>query len=159
MFFRSLGHIILGITAVIAGAVATNILSIYANLLHVLAGLFVVFTGWVVIAGILEQKNCRYGKKSDYGAALLGFISGITPCVALLGAMAYIAFRTESIMGGILNAVSFGAGTFFSPVILFAAAASHAPASLLSSRMCRIFRVICGLFLAVLGMILIGRGM
>jgi len=91
--------------------------------------------------------------------ALLGLIIGLLPCAPLLAVLSYVGLISRTWVLSLLYALSFGIGTFISPLILLVILAGLIPRMLTDKKRVyySIFSFICGLVVIFLGAQLIRR--
>jgi len=129
-------------------------------IIYIAAGSFVVLLGILIFIG--KRGFCLPFKKIDKNESAkkggvkemmcLGFMIGFAPCLPLLGLLTYIAFNAENVLHGAFLGLSFGAGTFISPLILLGPLAGAGAAALFKKPLVyKIFRCICGLILIYFG--------
>jgi len=133
----------------------------------ILGGGFIVFVGIAMVLGRkLEfklfpfiQKSIRANNKPS--VMMLGLIVGLLPCAPLLAVLSYIGLISKSWFSSLLYGLSFGLGTFLSPLILLIALTGFIPKLLVTRQAVysRIFSFICGLILILLGVQLMTRGL
>ncbi len=97
---------------------------------------------------------------ANFGGLLgLGFLMGVTPCAPLVALLFEIGLISHNGIEGALYAFSFGLGTFLSSLIVIGALAgllAWLPAGVLKSKTGkRAFKIVCALFLILLGLSLI----
>jgi sulfite exporter TauE/SafE len=125
----------------------------YSRYIFLAAGLFLCSIGSLVAAG----KNLKVSGKAN--ALALGFIAGILPCGPLLAILSYIGLAAKSLPQALLYALAFAAGTFISPLIVLAMLAGSLQ-RFFSGRYAfyrRIFNIICGLIIVILGFLLMRK--
>jgi len=89
----------------------------------------------------------------------VGLIIGLLPCAPLISILSYIGLISRTWNSSLLYALSFGIGTFVSPLILLVVIAGVVPRILLYKKESyyRIFSLICGIVIVFLGIQLIRR--
>jgi ABC-type nickel/cobalt efflux system permease component RcnA len=131
----------------------------------ILGGGFIVIIGLFLAFGKrLELKFCQSwhknllerDKKSIFTA---GLIIGLLPCAPLLAILSYIGLVSRTWLFSLLYSLSFGIGTFVSPLILLTVLAALIPRMFLEKKPIyySIFSFICGLTIIFLGVQLILR--
>lgn len=163
-FFRALAYAALGVVSVLCYALIESIV-VPENryYLSLLAGFFVVAVGLLFILmkrdihlpffGSLADRLLR---KSNQSMAVLGLLIGFSPCLPLIGALALVAAQATSVLDGAALGLTFGMGTFLSPLLVLAVLAGHVSERMSKSR--RLFgtlRMVCGIVLVVSGLYLI----
>ena len=90
---------------------------------------------------------------------VLGLIIGLLPCGPLLATLSYIGLISKSWASSLLFSLSFGIGTFVSPLILFTMLAGFIPRFLPDKKEVynKIFSFTCGLIIILLGLQLVKR--
>jgi sulfite exporter TauE/SafE len=105
----------------------------YERYLYILAGFFLMLIGIYFILGKrMEFKpfNLIYRhiiKGDTKNVVFLGIAYGLLPCAPLLGVLSYIGLVSKNWLQNTGYAVSFGAGTFLSPLLLLSLAAGAVP--------------------------------
>ncbi|MCL0062339.1 sulfite exporter TauE/SafE family protein [Thermodesulfovibrionales bacterium] len=90
------------------------------------------------------------------GSALLGISAGVLPCLPLLGVLTFTALYAQDLWQGAFYGLAFGAGKFFSPLIVLGMLAGSASAFLTRyGRAFSYFTRLCGALLIVIGISLI----
>ena len=87
----------------------------------------------------------------------VGLVIGLLPCAPLLAILSYVGLVSRTWPSSLLYALSFGIGTFVSPLVLLAILAGLIPRLFLEKRAIyySIFSLICGLMIIFLGIQLI----
>jgi sulfite exporter TauE/SafE len=94
------------------------------------------------------------------GAALLGLLTGVLPCLPLLGVLTFTALYAQDLWQGALYGLAFGAGKFFSPLIVLGMLAGSALSFFnRHGRMFSYFARLCGIVLIVIGFRLLVPGL
>jgi len=141
----------------------TRLLGSFAKYIFILGGGIMVFLGALLAFGkkiafpfsqSLYNKMLGRDKKS---ILLLGLVIGLLPCAPLLAIFSYIGLVSRTWSASLLYALSFGVGTFISPLILLAILAGLIPRMLEGKKTVyySIFSFICGLIIIFLGLQLI----
>lgn len=164
LFGRLLAYLFLGFLAGLSALVLKRFISSnlalffrpLSGIISILLGLFVLF------AKEDSDSLCsrRFHKAYTFGSLfLLGFIVGITPCAPLMALLFEITLISKTVFDGILYALFFGLGTFFSGVLVIGALSgilTGVTARLLRSAKSRlVFRIICAALLILLGISLV----
>lgn len=113
--------IIGGLIGVFSGFLKSGFFLGYANAINILLGVFILAIGIITIATKepLKSRYCSFLNKGNLkNAGFLGFLTGFSPCLPLLGILNYIIIIARSPAEGILYAFAFGIGSAISPVIL-----------------------------------------
>jgi len=159
-------YLVLGVLVFWAGKFITeNLVNTISKYVYIGGGIFVVLMGVLMISGnriewgvcsFLHKKLLHHDKKS---VLLLGLVTGFAPCAPLLALFSYIALVSKSWVTSVIYALSFGIGTIISPLLLLAAFAGLIPSLLKgkSELFGRIFNVLCGVIIIILGLRLIFR--
>ena len=138
--------------------------SLYKYVL-ILGGGFIIIIGLFLAFGKrLEFKFCRslhknlleHDKKSIFA---VGLIIGLLPCAPLLSILSYVGLISRTWLASLLYSLSFGIGTFVSPLILLTILAGIIPRLFLEKKAIyySIFTFICGATIIFLGIQLILR--
>ncbi len=133
--------------------------------IYLSAGALISLLGILIMLGKSDKLHCRlpFKKVKARGLGemiLLGIMVGFAPCLPLLGVLAYIAFNAQNILQGGLLGLSFGAGTLFSPLVLFGPIVAAASAVLLKRPL--VYNIVsraCGLVLLYFGTGIIIKGL
>ena len=129
------------------------------------AGLFIMIIGSLVAVGKNpEYKWCAkmqniFLHKDTLTVILLGLFVGILPCIPLLTILSSLGLMAHSWRESISLALAFGLGTVTSPLLLLAIFAGVIPQSITIHKpiFYRIFQIICGLIMVILGVHLVTR--
>ena len=89
----------------------------------------------------------------------VGLVIGLLPCAPLLSILSYVGLISRTWFSSLLYALSFGIGTFVSPLILLVILAGLIPRFFSKEKAIyySIFSLICGLMIIFLGIELISR--
>ena len=83
----------------------------------------------------------------------LGLLIGFSPCLPLIAVMIEIALFSGNMLVGGIYGFTFGIGTVLSPLLIIGALTPVLPAGILrSDRAVRIFSIICGALLIIVGL-------
>lgn len=158
-------YIVLGLLVFILGKFALErFVSGYSRYLFIAAGAFLVLIGALMaidkksnlkFCGFLREHILARDKKS---VITLGLITGLFPCAPLLAVFSYIILVSRGYPETLFYCLSFGIGTFVSPLILLVIAAGLVPKYLVGSKYERAFGLVCGLVIIFLGIQLAWRG-
>ncbi|MFH0947703.1 MAG: sulfite exporter TauE/SafE family protein [Elusimicrobiota bacterium] len=126
-----------------------------------IAGFFIVLIGITYIFSKAEHKICGLSnkfliEKLRFNMLILGLLVGMSPCVPLIGILTYILVKSTTVFTGLLYGVSFGLGTFFSPLLVVGFIAGGL--SKIISRQQKMFllmKILSGIILAYFGLKLI----
>ena len=127
---RLIAYGILGFAAVYL----LNTLNIQNVYFKKITGLFIILIGIAYIFTPLDNK-CLTGfsraehkicgslnkfliEKLRFNMLILGLLVGLSPCAPLVGILTYILVKSTTPFTGLLYGVSFGLGTFFSPLLI-----------------------------------------
>lgn len=116
---RLIAYGILGFVAVYL----LNTLNIQNVYFKKITGFFIILIGIAYIFGRAEHKICGFLNKFLIGKLrfnmlILGLLVGLSPCAPLVGILTYILVKSATPFAGLLCGVSFGLGTFFSPLLV-----------------------------------------
>jgi sulfite exporter TauE/SafE len=164
---RLVAYTILGLLVFFLGRFAEQRLfsGVLFKYLIASGGVFIIITGVLMLAGrSLEFKLCRFlyrnilerDKKSLF---IFGLVVGLLPCAPLLATLFYAGLTSKSWPESALYGMSFGLGTFISPLAILAGLAGFLPRLMhnLKAVYCRIFSFICGLIIIFLGVQLLRK--
>jgi len=158
-FARLCAYILLGLLVGISSEMTSHLLSERSAVyIQRFGGLFLCMLGILVI---LSKKNnmplChllqrQFLKKSIMSMFIIGFITGILPCLPLLGVLSYIGLTAKTPMAGACYGLSFGIGNFFSPLIPLGILAGIIPKAFkerkIIIRICGFLLIFAGIHLA-----------
>lgn len=124
----------------------------------IIIGLFLAFgkklefSPWRFVYKNLLERD----KKSIF---TVGLIIGLLPCAPLLSILSYVGLISRTWVSSLLYSLSFGIGTFVSPLILLTILAGIIPRLFLekNAKYASIFSFICGFTIIFLGIQLILR--
>jgi sulfite exporter TauE/SafE len=137
----------------------------YGNYLYILAGFFLMLIGVYFILGKrmeIKPFNLIYRhivQGDTKNMVLLGIAYGLLPCAPFLGVLSYIGLVSKNWLQNIVYAVSFGAGTFISPLLLVSLASGAVPGAVknTSGLAAKIVRICCGIVALYMGAQLVRR--
>ncbi len=119
---KFLGYLVLGAVAGLSGKLAHFIFyQKFGMYVEIVIGICVLIIAISIIMGSgLGMKNCEmvHHKAGQRNLFILGLITGIAPCVPLIGIFSYIILESKNIGQGIFYFVLFGIGNFLSPLLL-----------------------------------------
>ena len=159
-------YLVMGVLVFLAGKFITEgLMGAISRYVYIFGGIFIILMGILMIAGkriewgicgFLHKKLLERDKKS---VLMLGFVTGFAPCAPLLALFSYMALISKSWVTSVIYALSFGVGTIISPLLLLAVFAGLIPALLKDKREAfgRVFNVLCGIIVIILGLRLIFR--
>jgi sulfite exporter TauE/SafE len=133
--------------------------------IFIIAGAFIIFLGIFTAFGRhLEFKYCQVLEKNllqqyHKSALILGLITGILPCAPLLALLGYVALVSKTWPQAFIYCLSFGLGTFLSPLLMISILSGLIPRFLEGQKAIyyRVISVVCGLIMVFLGINLILR--
>jgi sulfite exporter TauE/SafE len=142
-----------------------RLLGDFSKYVVILGGSFIILVGLLMALGKrLELEFCNVLGKNVLGqdkkiTVALGLIIGLLPCAPLLAILSYVGLVSKSWMQSLLYSLSFGIGTFVSPLIFLVIFASLIPKFLIEKKgiYIQIFNFICGLIIIFFGLQLIKR--
>ncbi len=131
----------------------------------ILGGGFIIIIGLFMVFGkklefnfwqSLYKNLLERDKKSIF---TVGLIIGLLPCAPLLSILSYVGLISRTWLSSLLYSLSFGIGTFVSPLIMLTILAGIIPRIFLEKKAIysSIFSLICGLTIIFLGIQLIWR--
>jgi sulfite exporter TauE/SafE len=137
----------------------------YGNYLYILAGFFLMLIGaYFVLGKRMEIKpfNLIYRhiiEGDTKNVVILGIAYGLLPCAPFLGVLSYIGLVSKNWMQNAVYAVSFGAGTFVSPLLLVSLASGAVPGFMKNGNgfMAKAVRICCGIIALYMGAQLVRR--
>lgn len=159
-------YLALGAAVFMAGKfIAEGILAAAAKYIFIAGGIFIIVLGILMVIGkkqggsfcsFLHRKFLHHDKKS---VLILGLVTGISPCAPLLAMFSYAALISKNWTEPLFYALAFGVGTTVSPLLLLAVFAGFIPAvgKGWQGALNRIFAIICGVIIIILGMRLLAR--
>lgn len=95
----------------------------YARYIIILGGIFIIIVGiFVALGKKFKSGICRFMQRNilendPKSVIILGLIAGITPCAPLIAALSFVGFISKTWSQSLLYGLSFGIGTFISPLI------------------------------------------
>ena len=129
------------------------------------AGAFIILLGLLMLLGKeIKLAPCAFLRrnileKDRENIIILGVFTGLLPCAPLISALAYAGLIAKNGFENLLYTFSFGLGTAVSPLVILAALTGLLPNFIkqLKGSYGRIFNIICGLIMIILGAQLIWR--
>lgn len=162
---RTAAYILLGGLAVLAYRFVWSALSGWMpGFARVFTGLLVVAAGVAATAGGESNFFCRLVskigfKRMELNAVALGFLTGLAPCLPLLGVLGYLGAIAPGFLWGAFGGFSFGLGTLFSPVLPLGALSGFLSAKTMkNAKFFVIMKVVSGIILIYFGLRLILPG-
>lgn len=131
--------------------------------------IFIIGGGFIVLIGVLTAGGKRLEikplnflhrnilERDKKSVVIVGLIVGLLPCVPLLAILSYVGLVSKSWLQSLFYSLSFGLGTFVSPLILLAILAGVIPQWFQDKKYYSVFRFICGMIIIFLGLQLIYR--
>lgn len=126
--------------------------------IYLIIGLFILSIGIILLLGKSPNlKFCQILHKYTTSGSLksliiFGLLIGFSPCIPLLGILAYITLVSKNILYGGFLGLCFGLGTLLSPLIPLGILSGGLPKLLFRrEKFLDIFNRICGIFLIYLG--------
>lgn len=162
---RTISHVILAIIATAFGQlVIDRFYSKIGTNIYFVMPLFILFLGIALLLGRSPHlRFCQIFSKYTTSQSwksfiLLGLLIGFSPCITLLGVLAYISAVSQDLLYGAFLGLCFGLGTSLSPLILIGILSGGLPKLIFRrEKFLGIFNRICGLFLIYLGLQLVVR--
>lgn len=114
--------------------------------------------GFIILVGILTVLGKSW-KCDKQNIIVMGAVIGLLPCAPFIAALSYITLISKTWMHALFYSVSFGFGTFLSPLILLTVLTGLIPKFMVDKKdiVSRIFGYICGLIMILLGAQLIRK--
>jgi sulfite exporter TauE/SafE len=165
---KLLVYIVLALVIFIFGSFALErLLGKYSRYIFILGGGFIILTGLLIALGKrLEFKLCHILQrniidKDKQSVFILGLIIGFLPCGPLLAMLSYIGLISKSLVESLCYGLSFGLGTFLSPIVLLIMGVGLIPKFLITRQAAysKIFSLVCGFIIIFFGMQLIMKGL
>lgn len=155
---RLFAYLLLGLLVGISSDLTSRLLSAQSAIyIQRSGGGFLILLGMLIVVGknyhlplchILQRQFINRGVGSMF---ILGFITGILPCLPLLGVLSYIALITKSPVEGAFYGLSFGFGNLFSPLIPLGLLAGILSEAFKRDKIQFLFIRICGFLLILFG--------
>lgn len=157
-------YIVLGIAVYLLGRfIAYNFFHSFSRIILILGGAFIIF---ISVLMFLKQNN-GFGyvgnvkkffiKDEKKAASFFGLIIGLLPCMPLLGILSYAALISHSFFESFIFVLSFGIGTFISPLLILMLFSGYIGQRALKLKYYRFFNGVCALVMFILGVNLILR--
>lgn len=160
-FARLVTYGLLGFLAGLFGRLLTEQLHQFDYLFFLVGGMLISLLGLLIILGKEPRSHlCQVLRRqivdnSIKGPILLGLSLGLSPCLPLLGVLAYIALKTQNLWQGAFYGLAFGIGKLISPLIPLGVLASAFSKLIKSQRIYSFFSRLCGFILFLIGVDLI----
>lgn len=119
---RLLAYGLLGTVAGLSGQLIRRFIQ-STYLIEALGGVIIAAIGALMVLGKEAGPRLCTRLQSRGNPALLGFLTGLSPCPPLVGALMGIALSTTSPLTGTLYGLAFGSGTLLSPMLALGALA------------------------------------
>ena len=165
---RVLVYLVFSLTIFFLGRLALDnrISGSFSKYLFIIGGAFLILIGFLMAIGRgISLKPCQglydnFIEKDNKSAIMLGLIAGLLPCAPLLAVFSYLGLISKSWLLALFYALSFGLGTFISPLVLLTLLAGVMPSLLLKNNKTgeRVFNFLCGAILIFLGLRLFWKG-
>ena len=154
----------LGLLAGLLGRAIIEQLLQFEIEIMIAGGVIIASLGLYIFLRKNETSRCRAAacghRAGIKGSALLGLFAGVLPCLPLLGVLTFTALYAQDLWQGAFYGLAFGAGKFFSPLIVLGMLAGSAPALLTRyGRAFSYFTRLCGAVLILIGFSLIVPGL
>lgn len=162
--FRTLAYIVLGFISAVSYSFIERFISHESKYyISLFAGAFVAIIGIILIVTkreihlpVFKLLGKELLEKSTRSMPLLGLLVGFSPCLPMIGALMLIATDSTSALNGAFLGLSFGMGTFLSPLLLLGMAVGYIPQKVFKTASIQnTFRMICGILLVGYGLNLI----
>jgi len=158
-------YIALAILAFFFGNIAfERILGDNLKYITIAGGLFIIFIGLLIASGretklkYFHMCSMKMLERDTKSIIALGLFAGILPCGPLIAVLSYIALVSKTWMASLFYSLSFGLGTFFSPLILLVIFSGFLPVLAQKSVLLqRVLSFVCGLVIIFLGLQLLRR--
>ncbi|MCX5695122.1 MAG: sulfite exporter TauE/SafE family protein [Candidatus Omnitrophica bacterium] len=127
------------------------------------SGVFIVLLGLLMLLGQeIKSHSCSFLykhilEKDKKSIVMLGLTAGLLPCAPLITMFTYTGLVSQNILENLLYTLAFGLGTVLSPLIILVALAGILPRLVRGALPMKLFNIICGLIIIILGLQLIGR--
>jgi sulfite exporter TauE/SafE len=180
---RVLVYLILGLLVFYFGRLVFERYSAFFKFILVGSGIFIMMLGALICLGKeIKLSSCSFLykyilEKDKKSIIALGLAAGFLPCAPLVTLLAYTGLASRSIFDNLAYTASFGFGTAISPLIIFAALAGLIPklfrdgsqsnlkvspkkghfSFVLRTVPKKLFNIICGLIIIIMGLQLIRR--
>jgi len=168
---RILVYVLLSLVVFLSGQFVTErFLSDSSRYIFIFGGVFIILMGIFLIFGsrisfkplaAIQRVMVGWDKKN---AIILGILYGIIPCGPFMALLSYIGLVSKTWIQSSVYSLSFGLGTFFSPLLLLAIISGYIPGlSRLHipglSGLSGIIRVVCGAMIIFLGFQILWRAL
>ena len=158
-------YLVLGALFFSLGRLIFEKLSFFYGPILITAGVFVILLGTLMFLGkSISLAPCKFlhrniVEKDSKSLVILGLVIGILPCAPLLTILTYAGLTAQNAWENLLYILAFSLGTCLSPLLIFVALAGLLPAFLKNTKnnYVKLFNIICGLIIMVMGLQLIRR--
>jgi len=126
--------------------------AVFSKYVLTLGGILVILVG--ILTGLGKSWKC-----DKQNIVVMGLVVGLLPCAPLIAVLSYVALVSKTWMHSLLYSLSFGLGTFVSPLVFLVIFTGLIPKFIIDKKdlINRIFNIICGLIIIFLGIQLIRR--
>jgi sulfite exporter TauE/SafE len=145
---------------------AEELFGSYRGYIFTAAGIFISITGLLVALGkgahnrLCDRLSGELIRKDNKTMALIGLVTGVSPCLPLLSVLSYIGLVSKSWQASLLYGFLFGLGTTFSVLFILAISCGLLPGFFQARpRILSMINRVCGLILVALGLQIILRGL
>lgn len=158
-------YLVLGALFFLLGRLIFEKLSFFYRPILIAAGAFVILLGALMLLGkSIDLAPCKFLQrnileKDRKSVIILGLIIGILPCAPLVTILTYAGLIARNAFENLLYISAFGLGTCLSPLLIFMALAGLLPGFLknVENKYVKLFNIICGLIIIIIGLQLIRR--
>lgn len=157
-------YIVLGVIVFLFGSfLFEKFLFHFSRFIFIGGGLFIVLTGLLLSVGqknefkfcqSLQKNLLERDKKSVF---VFGLVIGLAPCAPLFAVFSLMLLIARNWFDSFLISLSFGLGTFVSPLILLVIFAGSIPSLFKNNSFQRALNLICGLIMVFLGIQFVRR--
>jgi len=148
---------------IFSGILKNRTFQLYANTINLFLGFLVLFIGLAtfVSKNHLKSKLCSFLHKGNFrNVGIIGFLTGLSPCLPLIGIFNYIIIISHSPLEGIIYSLVFGLGTTISPVILLIGLSGGlAKAVSFNKKLRFIIKLISSLVLIIMGLGIVSKAL
>ncbi|MFY9401999.1 MAG: sulfite exporter TauE/SafE family protein [Candidatus Omnitrophota bacterium] len=146
-----------------SGLLRSSSFNLYANAVELIMGVFVLFIGIVtfIFKDPLKSKYCNFLHKGNFrNAGVIGFLTGLSPCLPLIGILNYIIIISRSFLDSIFYSFVFGLGTSVSCLFLLTGLSGKIGELVASNRLSKnLVRFISSIILVGIGFIIIFKAL
>jgi sulfite exporter TauE/SafE len=138
----------------------------YSKYVYILGGAFIIFVGFIMVLGkhlnlgFLNKIKKNILERDTKSLIIFGLIAGFLPCAPLIAVLSYVGLISKNWYSSLSYGLSFGLGTFLSPLILLVMITGLIPKLVAPNAAIyyRVFNIICGLVIIFLGIQLAYKG-